>query len=220
VTRFFSIAAGLAAAAISSTPALAHPHIFIDARMIVAFNAAGEVTSITHAWLFDAAFSAWETQGRDTNGDGAVSEAELAAYAAETIARLGPLRFYTKAGEDTFNLPLASMDDARMTLSEGRLLFVFGLEPQAPYRINENLEIAVHDPEYYTAFNLTEGGTVLLDNAPDGCSGAYHPPRPLPPELEAQLYSLPPDLTTLPAELAAALRGREGAVVISCGAKP
>jgi nickel/cobalt exporter len=217
VIRSFFIAAGLA---VVSTPAFAHPHIFIDARMIVAFNDAGEVMSITHAWLFDAAFSAWETQGRDSDGDGVVSEAELSAYAAETVARLGPLRFYTKAGEGVANLPLASMDDARMTLEDGRLLLVFGLEPQTPYRIKDSLEIAVYDPEYYTAFNLTGSSAVILADAPEGCVGAYQPPRPLPPELEAQLYSLPPGLTTLPPELAAALRGREGAVIVSCGAQP
>jgi nickel/cobalt exporter len=214
VTRVLSIAAVLAFA--SATPVIAHPHILIDARMTVTFNGAGEVAAITHEWRFDAAFSAWQVQGRDSDGDGVVSEAELAGLARETVANLGPFRFYTTAGEGIANLPLASMDDARMTLEEGRLRLVFGLEPQSPYPIGETLEIAVYDPEYYTAFTYNPATAVALEGAPVGCAATLEPPRPLSPELEAQLYELPPELTRLPPELAAALRGREGAVVVAC----
>lgn len=196
--------------------ALAHPHILIDARMVVVFNGDGDVAEVRHEWLFDPAFSAWQVQGRDSDGDGSASEAELAGLASETVRGLGPYRYYTKAGEGVTDLPLASMDKARMTMVEGRLLLVFGLEPQAPYRIGDSLEIAVFDPEYYTAFTFTEGTAVALEGAPVGCTGSLQPPRPLPPELEAQLYDLPPELTKLPPELAAALRGREGAVLVTC----
>jgi ABC-type uncharacterized transport system substrate-binding protein len=144
-----------------------------------------------------------------------VSEAELQDYADDMVGRLGPHRFYTKAGEGIVEVPLASMDDARMRLVDGRLLLTFGLEPQAPYPIRENLEVAVFDPEYYTAFTFS-GDAVSLDNAPSGCAVALEPPRPLPPDIEAELYALPPTVTKLPAEISAALRGREGAVLVTC----
>jgi ABC-type uncharacterized transport system substrate-binding protein len=207
--------AGIGAACALVTPALAHPHILIDARLVVVFNAAGEVANLRHEWLFDAAFSAWQSQGRDNDGDGTVSETELAGFAEETAMGLAPHRFYTTAGEGIANLPLASMDDARMTMTDGRILFTLGLEPQSPYRIEDRLEIAVYDPEYYTAFTFS-GGAVVLENAPVECNGTVEPPRPLSAELEEHLYSLPPEMTKLPPELAAALRGREGAVVVSC----
>jgi nickel/cobalt exporter len=197
-------------------PAAAHPHILIDARMEAAFNAAGELVSVTHEWTFDPAFSAWQVQGRDTDGDSLLSEEELEGLAVETVSRLGPFRFYTTAGEGVSSLPLASMDNPRMTMSDDRLVLVFGLEPQSPYRIGTALEIAVYDPEYYTAFTFGEETAVVLVNAPSGCTGSLQPPRPLPADLEAELYSLPPEVTKLPPALAAALRGREGAVVVSC----
>jgi nickel/cobalt exporter len=220
VNRGVTLVAFLAFLAIAG-PVAAHPHILIDARMIVTFNRAGEVAAITHEWLFDPAFSAWQVQGLDRDGDGTISEAELSDLARSTVANLGPFRFYTTAGEGVTNLPLASMDDARMTLDDGRLRLVFGLEPQSPYPIKASIEIAVYDPEYYTAFTYDAAAAVVLDKAPAGCAGVLEPPRPLSPELEAQLYDLPPTLTKLPPELAAAMRGREGAVVISCtGVQP
>jgi nickel/cobalt transporter (NicO) family protein len=93
---------------------------------------------------------------------------------------------------------------------------LFGLEPQSPYRIDAQLEIAVYDPEYYVAFSFDDPAAVVLKNAHASCHIAIEPPRPLSAELEAQLYSLPPTATSLPPELAAAMRGREGAIVVSC----
>lgn len=215
--RIRTIAAALAAFCAGTAPGLAHPHIFIDAGLVVVFDGSGEVASIRHEWRFDPLMSAWQTQGMDADGDGTVGEVELAEIAAETMRGLAPQRFYTRAGEGVANLPLAGMDDARMWSEDGRTMLVFGLEPQSPYRIAERLEIAVFDPEYYVAFSFADPTMVRLENAPEDCGIAIEPPRPLPPELEAQLYSLPPTATSLPPELAAALRGREGAVVVSCG---
>lgn len=204
-------------AVLAATPALAHPHVFIEAAVIAVFNDRGELTAVRHEWRFDPAISAWQSMGLDADGDGLVSGEEMAALAATTMRDLALNRFYTTAGEGVDPLPLASMDDGRMQNLDGRTLLEFGIEPQEPYRIRERLEIAVYDPEYYTAFSFDHPDAVRLVNAPAGCSIAVEPPRLLPPELEEQLYSLPATVTKLPPELAAALRGREGAVVVTCG---
>ncbi|WDR04060.1 DUF1007 family protein [Devosia algicola] len=60
-------------------PAIAHPHIFIDAKLVVIFSDAGAVSQLRHIWTFDEAFSAWAVQGLDTNGDGDVSPEEPAS---------------------------------------------------------------------------------------------------------------------------------------------
>jgi ABC-type uncharacterized transport system substrate-binding protein len=215
---FISISTLALAVAVAS-PAAAHPHVLIDAGLVVVFNDAGDVVSVRHEWLFDPATSAWQTLGLDANGDGTTSEDELAALAQKSVRDIGERRFFTTAGEGTTSVPLASMDDAQMRSVEGRTLLVFGLEPQGPYPIEMSFEIAVYDPEYYIAFTFAEG-SVSLENAPPGCGVSIEPPKPLSAELEAQLYSLPPEITKLPPELAAALRGREGAVLVTCEAAP
>ncbi len=201
---------------IAATPALAHPHIFIDAKATILFNDAGEVTGIRNTWTFDEAFSVWQTQGLDTNGDGTTSSAEMQELADENITGLAEYGFYTSAGEKDQTVPMASMDDARFVYENGRSTLTFGIEPQAPYRIKDALEVAIYDPEYYVAITFADVADVSLENAPDGCTVRLEPPRDMSEEILSELYALPPDVTQLPPKLAAAMRGSQGAIVVSC----
>jgi nickel/cobalt transporter (NicO) family protein len=199
-----------------ATPALAHPHIFIDARATIVFNDAGEITGIRNSWTFDEAFSVWQTQGLDTNGDGITSPEEMQELADENMSGLAEYGFYTSAGEKDETLPMAAMDDARFVYENGRSTLSFGIEPQAPYRIRDALEIAISDPEYYVAITFADVSDVTLENAPQGCGVRLEPPKDMSEEILSQLYALPPDVTQLPPELAAAMRGAQGAIVVSC----
>ena len=42
-------------AAAASTPALAHPHVFVTARAEVLYAPDGKMTGVRHAWTFDPA---------------------------------------------------------------------------------------------------------------------------------------------------------------------
>jgi nickel/cobalt exporter len=206
----------LAVLLLAPTPALAHPHIFIDAKATIVFNDAGELTGIRNSWTFDEGFSVWQTQGLDTNGDGITSSEEMQELADENMAGLAEYGFYTFAGEGDETLPFASMDDARFVFESGRSTLSFGVEPQGPYRIRDALEIAINDPEYYVSITFADASAVTLENAPAGCVARLDPPETMSDALAEQLYSLPPDVTQLPPELAAALRGVQGAIVVTC----
>lgn len=208
-----ALATGLA---LSAAPALAHPHIFIDAKATIVFNDAGELVGIRHAWTFDEAFSVWQMQGLDTNNDGTTSSAEMQELADESMLGLAEYGFYTSAGEGSGSISFVAMGDAKFTHENGRSTLTFGIAPQTPYRIEDALEIAVSDPEYYVAISFADASKVTLENAPQGCSFRLEPPQTMSDELAAQLYALPPDVTQLPPELAAALRGVQGAIVVTC----
>ncbi|MDP1732216.1 MAG: DUF1007 family protein [Devosia sp.] len=201
-----------------ASPAAAHPHIFIDAKATIVFNNAGEVVAVRHAWTFDEAFSVWQIQGLDTDGDGITSPEEMRGLADESMQGLAEYQFYTFAGEGDGTLPMVSMDDARLVHENGRSTLAFGVELRAPYRIEDTLEIAVNDPEYYVAITFAGASAVTLENAPAGCGVAMQPPHDMPEELAGQLYALPPEVTQLPPELAVALRGVQGAILVKCPA--
>lgn len=55
---------------------MAHPHIFIDAKVRIVLDDAGDIIGLKQDWTFDAAFSAWAVQGLDTNGDRETSPEE------------------------------------------------------------------------------------------------------------------------------------------------
>lgn len=211
----------VAALALGAGVAEAHPHIWIDATARISFNAAGELVAIHNDWTFDAAFSVWQVQGLDTNGDGITSSEEMQELADENLAGLADYGFYTLVGEGDETLPLAPVGGSRFVYDEGRSTFTFGVAPQQPYRIEGRLEVAIADPEYYVAISLPGLSGVTVENLPAGCSLGLDPPRELSPELQERLGQLSSDIMTLPDDLASAVRGAQGAVVIDCtGAAP
>src|SRR5204863_5758091 len=81
-----------------SSPALAHPHIFIDAKAKIVFDAEGRVTAIHNEWTFDEAYSSWSIQGLDTDNDGQMTGAEMQELAIENMDGLSEYEYYTFAG--------------------------------------------------------------------------------------------------------------------------
>lgn len=204
------------------TPAAAHPHIFIDAKVTLVFDDSGALAGIRHSWTFDEAFSIWQIQGLDTDGDGTTSSAEMQELAEENMVGLAAYQFYTFAGEGAETLAMVAMDDPRFVHENGRSTLSFGVRPEAPYRIRDTLEVAINDPEYYVAITFADASAVVLENAPAGCRVEMEPPHDMPDDVAEWLYSLPPEVTELPSELAAALRGVQGAILVRCpaGAAP
>ena len=197
-------------------PAFAHPHIFIDARATLVFNDHGELASIINEWTFDEAFSVWQIQGLDTNGDGITSSEEMQDLADENLVGLAEYGFYTSLGSGESSLALAAAGDARFVFADHRSTLSFAVNLQQPYRIEAPLEIAIADPEYYVAITLADAASVTLENAPSGCAMRLEPPREISEDLQARLFELPPDVTALPPDLEAAVRGSQGAIVVDC----
>lgn len=208
--------------ALFAAPALAHPHIFVDAKVRVIFNANGEVTGIHHEWTFDEAMSAWQIQGLDADNDGTVTRAEMQELADENMVGLSQYYFYTFAGEGDESLNFVNGTNASFDYQDGRTTLVFDIAVETPYRIKDTLELAVNDPEYYVAITTPDLNAVTLDGAPERCVASLQPPRELDPAVAERLYALGPDVTELPADLANAMRGVQGAILIKCpgGAPP
>lgn len=198
-------------------PALAHPHIFIDAAVDVVFDDAGRIAALRHEWTFDTAFSVWMVQGLDTNGDGNVSSEEMQDLANENMVGLADYGFYTFAGD---GLDFTAAGDQRMRYENNRVTLDFTINAVQPVAPGPRFELGVYDAEYYVAISFADASTVRLVNAPDGCSTELVPPRPMDKTTEDRLYALGPEVTELPPDLAAAMRGTQGMIVISCGPAP
>lgn len=196
--------------------AQAHPHIFIDAKATIVFNDAGELAEIKNSWTFDEAFSVWQVQGLDTNNDGITSSEEMQELADENIKGLAEYNFYTSAGETAASLPFTEVGGAKFAFANNRSTLSFDIAPKTSYLIKNKLEIAIADPEYYVAIAFNGPGDVTLVNAPAGCAVHMEPPHELSPDLQARLFDLPSDVTSLPPDLEAAVRGSQGAIVLDC----
>lgn len=169
------LAAGLAA---PCTPAAAHPHVWVTAKAEIDY-ASGQVTGIRHVWTFDAAYSAFVTQGLDKNRDGKLSPDELAGLAAENTQNLAEFGYFTKlkvAGkEQAFGTPA----EPRMAMEGDALTLSFRLPLKAPAAQGRGVvALEVYDPTYFVSFGLAEGADAArLAGAPAGCAATITRPK-------------------------------------------
>lgn len=201
--------------------ALAHPHIWIDARTSLSFNDAGAVIAITHEWTFDEAFSSWSIQGLDEDGDGEISAAEFEALALQNIAGLSAYEFYTFAGNSFSDVAFSAVPIPQMRYDGARTTLTFSLVPDEPITIGPLFELEVTDPEYYVAFTFLTSRGVTLENAPEACVAEVNAPKPIDPELEDRLFALGPDITELPEDLRGVAADLANVVIVRCdGVEP
>ncbi|MFD1254934.1 nickel/cobalt efflux protein RcnA [Devosia equisanguinis] len=198
-------------------PAIAHPHIFIDAKVDIGFDAEGRVQSLHHSWTFDTAFSVWMVQGLDTNGDGSVSPEEMQELADENMAALADFHFYTYAGDD---MDFTAVGDQHMRYDNNRVTLEFTIAANQPQAPGHRFELGIYDPEYYVAISVADLADVNLLEASNACTVTLEPPKPMDRTTEERLYALGPEVLELPPDLAAAMRGTQGLVVLSCAHAP
>lgn len=151
----FSVLAGLAVlAATAAVPraASAHPHVWIDARTEVIFDAEQRVAALRVSWRFDDFYSLFAIEGLDKDGDGTVTEDELRPLAELNVTSLEEYRYFTHVAADGADLPYGPVTEYGSRFEDGilSLEFVIPLEtPVDPRRARVSFKS--YDPTFYIA---------------------------------------------------------------------
>ena len=208
------ISAALISSAIGAGGANAHPHVLVDAKSEVVFQA-GKVTAVRHIWQFDSAFTAYATQGLDANNDGKLSDAELAPLAKVNVTSLSEFAFFTYLKADGKDVEFSPPTDYWLEFHNARLTLFYTLPLKVPVAAR-NATLEVFDPEYFVAFTFVKDHPITLDGAPKGCGATYRPPQPLDRQTMAILGSIPPDQQVLPPELRDAASVLANLITVTC----
>lgn len=206
------------AAVLSAVPCglSAHPHVLVDAKSEVVFDADGRMRSVRHVWQFDPAFSAYAIQGLDENGDGQLSAAELQPLAKINVESLQEFDFFTYLAIGGEALEFSEPQEYWLELRGGGLTLFYELPLTTPIAVAPDTTLEVFDPEYFVAFNFVEDDPVTLVDAPPNCAAVYHPPGKIDPRTMAMLNALPQDQRELPPELAGAADDLADVAEIKC----
>lgn len=196
--------------------AQAHPHVFVDARAEILFDAQGRISAIRHVWAFDPAFSAFASQGLDKNGDGVLSADELAPLAKTNVKSLNYYSFFTRLTVNGKPVKLKFPDTYFLRSSGGRLTLFYQLPLAEPVAVGRKTTLEVYDPEYFVAFTFAKHDPVTLYHAPAGCHAEYHPPHPLDARIMAKLAAVPVDQHDLPPALRDAAMGLANIISLEC----
>ncbi|SFJ45523.1 ABC-type uncharacterized transport system, substrate-binding protein [Bosea sp. OK403] len=183
--------------AILSTPASAHPHVFVSARAEIVFGPDGAVTALKHIWSFDEAYSAYITQGLDKNGDGKLTPDELVDLAKVNMESLPEVGFFTTAKANGKAQEFGEPTEASLSFENKILTLTYTLPLKTPVKSVRSLGLEIGDPTYFVAFDIVDApDAVITRDAPKGC--VVRVARP--PKLDAatQLKLAQEDITATP----------------------
>jgi ABC-type uncharacterized transport system substrate-binding protein len=143
-----SVASLVALAVLASAPVQAHPHVFVDYRVMLLFEATG-LTGLRLVWTFDEMVSSALHQRFDTNRDGRFSAAESQGIEAQfrALRREG---FYLAIRLDGKTVAVEDVSAFEAYSVDGRVTYAFTVRLAG--RREGRLDVRVDDPTYFTAF--------------------------------------------------------------------
>ncbi|MEO3431277.1 DUF1007 family protein [Pelagibius sp. CAU 1746] len=138
--------------ALSGGAAVAHPHVWIDARSKVLFDGAQRVSALRISWRFDEFYSLFAIEGLDKNGDGTLEAEELRPLADLNITNLKEYRYFTQVTVDGAEATYGEVTDYVSTFEDGILAldFVLPLKDPIDPRLAK-VSFKSYDPTFYIA---------------------------------------------------------------------
>ncbi len=172
------IAAGLCATALfAPAPAMAHPHVWAEARLDLEIGADG-VTALQHVWRFDDIFSATVLVEFDKNADNALDDDELADVSKTVTASLAEYDYFQTVLQDGFDIDTLPPEFIVAQMQDNRLVLLFESKLKQPLPLKGKLQFAVYDPTFYTAIDFVNDTDMVSDAMPPYCTRKVVRPDP------------------------------------------
>jgi ABC-type uncharacterized transport system substrate-binding protein len=165
--------------AMLSAPAVAHPHIFADARLEIETDASGNIAELRNVWRFDEVFSSSVVIDFDTNKNATMDPDELhqvAKIVTDSLADFNYFASITDNGKDIkVNRPTAMVAN----YDDGQLLLVFAVAPSQPVKLEGNVKVGIYDPTMYTAIDFMKDDDLVVTGPEAGkCESKVVRPDP------------------------------------------
>ena len=164
--------------AASLSPALAHPHVFAEARLEVTGTGDGHVDRLRHVWRFDELFSATVLLEFDMDASGALELEELEKVASVITTSIAEFGYFQSIRVGDREVTVARVDDLRVDMVDGQMLVLFTSQPAEQVAFSDNPHFAVYDPTFYTAIEFLSDNEMVIIDPPDGCSARMVVPDP------------------------------------------
>lgn len=177
-TRGGALATTATGALAFATSALAHPHVFAEARLDVAVNDSRQVEALRHVWRFDDLFSSTVLLEFDQNQDLELDSAELQQVADvvhESLAEFNYFQIVTINGKD---VAMAPPKQLVADFTDNQLIILFETHPEEPFAIEGRVDFGIYDPTFYTAIDFVEDSYLAVENLPQDCTREVIRPDP------------------------------------------
>ena len=175
IASAFFCAAGLLGLASS---ALAHPHVFADARLEVAVAPDGTVEIMRHVWRFDDVFSSTVMLEFDADTDNRLEDPELEEVASVVTESLAEFNYFQTILVGDESVEVKPVTDMKALFEDGQLIIFFTTQPAEPVNIKSSPSFGVYDPTFYTAIDFVDESEMVLEGAPANCGRKMVVPDP------------------------------------------
>lgn len=159
--------------------ALAHPHIFAQARLEVVADDKGFISELRNVWRFDDMFSSSVVMDFDKNGNATLDPDELAEVGKTVRTSLGDYGYYTNLSEGGRPVKVTAPEVIHVDYQDGQILMFFAVKPATPMALKGKLTFGVYDPTLYTAIDFAaDSDMVTIGDGFKACQSAVVRPDP------------------------------------------
>jgi len=154
------------------TSIMAHPHIFIDAKVHISIDENNNVTKLQQDWHFDPLFSATVLLDFDLDGNRQLDPPEIDVLNQTIRASLAEFDFFQSITVNGRNTPLAEPDVLTTAMRENELYLTLENRPAMPLVLEPggHYLFTLYDPTFYVAVNFTRDIDIALTGLPDFCT--------------------------------------------------
>ncbi|MDL2399634.1 DUF1007 family protein [Rhizobium mayense] len=135
-------------------PAVAHPHIFIDAKFDVIASPDGSINELRNVWRFDEVFSSSVLLDFDKNGNMTLDPGELKAVGKTVKNSLAQYDYYTNATSNGKAIAMAKPEEIRADYKDDALILTFSLKPLQKTFLKGTTIFGIYDKTLYTAVDF------------------------------------------------------------------
>ncbi|WP_420960963.1 DUF1007 family protein [Brucella sp. IR073] len=173
----------LSAIAMASLPSLAvaHPHVFAEARLEVTVAPDGTVEKLAHVWRFDDVFSSTVIMEFDKNGDLKLDHHELGELSKTISDSLAEYKYFQTVLHDGKDVAMTKPKHLIADMPpDNQLLVIFESKPEKPLKLEpgHTVSFGVYDPTFYTAIDYVKDSDMHITGVPKNCSSKVVRPDP------------------------------------------
>lgn len=170
--------AAVLGASFCATAALAHPHVFAQARMELKATPDGLIEELRHVWRFDELFTATVILEFDADKDGELGDSELDEVANVVAGSIADFNYFQNVEVNGGDVGFKKVEEMTVGVEEGQLILLFATVPDVPVKLSDGPKIGIFDPTFYTAIEFYSESDMVLIDAPESCAHKMVVPDP------------------------------------------
>ncbi|MER0238372.1 DUF1007 family protein [Fulvimarina sp. MAC8] len=177
LSRLTTLAALGVAGALASTPALAHPHVFVESNVEIVGDETGKFTAIRNVWRMDELFSSSVVVDFDANANGTLDPEELDAVGETIRGSIAEWGFYTFAELGSRDVKFTAPEKIHTLFEDGQLILFFEMPVAEEIDLRtQPIKVSNFDESFFVAFDFKDVDAFKLIDLPDGCRKSLNVP--------------------------------------------